>query len=54
MNDTNPEDYSAPRTPGQAEGTEGDVTGDGHSNDSTEEDVRQPTPGQAEGEDKEA
>lgn len=53
MDDTKPEDYSAPRTPGQAEGTEDEVTGDdvtgsGHS---TEKDVRQPTPGQAEGED---
>jgi len=48
MDDTKPEDYSAPRTPGQAEGTENDVTGDGHT---AEEDVRQPTPGQAEGED---
>lgn len=49
MNDDR-EDYSAPRTPGQAEGTEDDVSG----GDSTEEDggVRQPTPGQAEGEDK--
>ena len=51
MNDSSPEDYSAPRTPGQAEGTEDDVTGNGHS---TEEDVQQPTPSQAEGEDEEA
>lgn len=48
MDDTKPEDYSAPRTPGQAEGTEDDVTGNDHT---SEEDVRQPTPGQAEGED---
>ncbi len=47
MDDTKPEDYSAPRTPGQAEGTEDDVTGEGHG---AEEDARRPTPSQAEGE----
>lgn len=49
MDDTDRENYSAPRTPGQAEGTEDDVSG----GDSAAEDadVRRPTPGQAEGED---
>lgn len=46
-NDRDPEDYTAPRTPGQAEGTEGDVSGDGGSAD---ESAEAPKPSQAEGE----
>jgi hypothetical protein len=44
--DRDREDYTAPRTPGQAEGTEGDVSGGGSADESAEA----PKPSQAEGE----
>lgn len=46
-NDDEREEYSAPRTPGQAEGTEGEVCGDGHS---AGENAEATKPSQAEGE----
>lgn len=46
-NDDERGEYSAPRTPGQAEGTEDDVSGKGHSAD---ESAEAPKPSQAEGE----